>query len=162
MLELSECITETMILYIKSRGHRGEENNHISDPLLKSDKYTNYGHTERILKATDFRELIAPQEEQEFRQKFSIKRPILNLNNKQIMLKEMKKLTKNADKYKIYLEVKSIIVKILFKINACWYPNPGGFCNEFIKNICPKGSRYVYISQENPPKDIEAAFKNFL
>jgi hypothetical protein len=74
------------------------------------------------------------------------------------MLKEMKKLTKNADKYKIYLEMKNIIVKILFEINACWYPNPGGSCNEFIKNICPKGSIFVYISQENPPKDIEAAF----
>jgi hypothetical protein len=62
MLELFECIIKTMILYIKSLGHRGEENNHISDPLLKSDENTNYGHTERILKATVFRELIAPQE----------------------------------------------------------------------------------------------------
>jgi hypothetical protein len=25
---------------------KGEEYNHISDPLLKNDKYTNYGHTE--------------------------------------------------------------------------------------------------------------------
>jgi hypothetical protein len=62
MLELSECITETMILYIKSLGHGGEENNHISDPLLKSDEYTNYGHTERILKATVLRDLLALQE----------------------------------------------------------------------------------------------------
>jgi dissimilatory sulfite reductase (desulfoviridin) alpha/beta subunit len=27
-------------------GDKGEEYNHISDPLLKNDKYTNYGHTE--------------------------------------------------------------------------------------------------------------------
>jgi hypothetical protein len=43
-------------------GHIGEEYNHISDPLLKNNEYSNYGHTERILVATVLRDLIAPQE----------------------------------------------------------------------------------------------------
>jgi hypothetical protein len=42
--------------------HKGEEYNHISDPLLKNCEYTNYGHTERILMATVLRDLITPQE----------------------------------------------------------------------------------------------------
>jgi hypothetical protein len=60
MLELSRCITETGY---KMSGHKGEEYNHISDPLIKNDEYTNYGHTERILMAKVLRDLIASPKE---------------------------------------------------------------------------------------------------
>jgi hypothetical protein len=46
----------------KIPGHVGQEYNHISDPLLKNDEYTNYGHTERILMTTVLRDLLALQE----------------------------------------------------------------------------------------------------
>jgi hypothetical protein len=46
----------------KIPGYEGEEYNHISNPLLKNDESTNYGHTERILMATVLRDLLAPQE----------------------------------------------------------------------------------------------------
>jgi hypothetical protein len=98
MLELSSCTAESLIHEIP--GDEGEDYNHTSDPLLKNDKSTNYGHKGRMLMATVLRDLLAPQEYREFSQEFSIRRPILDLGDEQIMLKEMENLAKNVDKYK--------------------------------------------------------------
>jgi hypothetical protein len=51
----------------------------------------------------------------------------------------MEKLTKNADKYRKYLEIKNIIAKILSERNTCWFPNPGDLTMSLSRISAQKG-----------------------
>jgi hypothetical protein len=110
---------------------------------------TSYGHSERI----SMRDLLDSYMKHKNIDPHDIKNPshsdnIKDKNNSEYDI--LKGLKENASTYKSFLVGSGIVVKFWSERVACDYETgdgSGGKCTEFIKNICPTGSKYGYITK---------------
>ena len=133
----------------------------VSTSIKISDVLTSYGHSERIC----MRDLLDSYMNHKNIDPHDIKNPshsdnIKDKNNSKYDI--LKCLKENAPAYKSFLVGSGVVVKFWSERVACDYDskNPsGGKCTEFIKNICPTGSKYGYITKIPPHSAPEAINK---
>jgi hypothetical protein len=121
----------------------------ISTSIKISGILTSYGHSERIC----MRDLLDSYMNHKNIDPHDIKNPshsdnIKDKNNSEYDI--LKCLKENAYIYKSFLVGSGVVVKFWSERVACDYKTgdgSGGKCTEFIKNICPTGSKYGYITE---------------
>ncbi|KAL7308003.1 hypothetical protein TKK_0000091 [Trichogramma kaykai] len=144
--------------------HRNGINKYIMSVYLKNKEYnaisvrigrTTYGHTEIKLIMDLLDDLISTNPNDKFR----VPRP-KSIQWRDGQQAALEYLTDNAAMYTRYLEEKGIIVKMCSERPPCNYTYKGGPCEDFLRNICPKGSQIVYIVENHHmlEAEVQAAF----